>query len=245
LGYFNLTGFDARTGGAGRGFEGRFEALEVFNGMYLEEPERVREALRDLVGLARAGLRVAPTGNSDSHHLVYEEAGWPRTYARAGAEPLRTRVTRVFDAVRQGATTVSSGPLVELWVDGIAPGQTLLRPGGARRVRARVRVAAARWVPVERVEWWVNDRVAVSLPVPPIGPAGAPGGVRFDRTVELTLPTDAVVLGWASAETPLPHVLPAYPRARALGFTGMVWVDADGDGTVRVPPAVDANDSAR
>jgi hypothetical protein len=237
LGYLNLTGFDARTGGAGRGFEGRFEALEVFNGMHLEEPERVREALRDLVGLARAGLRVAPTGNSDSHHLVYEEAGWPRTYVRAGAEPPRTRITRVFDGVRAGATTVSSGPLVELWVDGMQPGETLLRPGGARRVRARVRVSAARWVPVERVEWWVNDRVAVTIPVPPVDPAGTAGPVRFERTVDLSLSADSVIFAWASAEAPLPHVLPAYPRARALGFTGMVWVDADGDAIVRVPPA--------
>lgn len=248
IGYFELTEFDARTGRGGPRFFGGFDAFEAFNGMYLEQPERVREGVRDVVGLARAGIRAGVTGNSDSHHLVFEEAGWPRTYVRAQPGPDGTRATRVMQAVREGRTTVSSGPLVELWVDGTEPGDTLLRAGGARRVRARVRVSAASWVPVDRVELWVNDRVALEAAVPaatelapsassPDAGASRASGVRFDRTFDLSLSSDAVVLAWASAETPLPHVLPPYPQARAIGFTGPVWVDADGDGAVRVPPA--------
>lgn len=239
IGYFDITGFDARTGQAGPRFASGFNALEAFNGMYLQEPERVREGVRDVVGLARAGQRVGATGNSDSHHLVFEEAGWPRTYARASGDPVDMRPTRVMEAIRAGHTTVSSGPLVELWVEGVQPGDSLLRPGGARRVRARVRVKAARWVPVDRVELWVDDRVALQAPVPPLaeGAPLAPGGVRFDQTFELTLDRDSLVLAWASAEQPLPHVLPPYPNARAIGFTSPVWVDATGDAQVVVRAA--------
>ena len=47
---------------------------------------------------------------------------------------------------------------------------------------------------------------------------------------------DATVLAWADADEPLPDVMP-YPQARAIGFSGFVYLDADGDGTVRVPRA--------
>jgi hypothetical protein len=243
IGYFELTGFDARTGQGGPRFASGFDAFEAFNGMYLEEPERVREGVRDVVGLARAGARPGVTGNSDSHHLVFEEAGWPRTYVRASPSPIDERSTRAMEGLRMARTTVSSGPLVELWVDNVEPGDNLLRAGGSRRVRARVRVSASSWIPVERVELWVNDAVAfeatVDAPAPTArGDGGVSSTVRFERTVDLALSADAVVIAWASAETPIPHVLPPYPRARPIGFTGPVWVDADGDGSFRIPNSV-------
>lgn len=236
IGYFEITGFDARTGHGGPRFAGGFDAFEAFNGMYLEQPQRVREGVHDVVGLARAGIHAGVTGNSDSHHLVFEEAGWPRTWARADGSDVQLRATRVMEAVRSGHTTVSSGPLVELWVDNILPGETVMRRGGASRVRARVRVRAARWVPVEKVELWVNDRVAFEAPVAPIAEDAplAAGGVRFERTFDLTLDADAVVIAWASAERPLPHVLPPYPNARAIGFTAPVFVDQNGDGNITI-----------
>jgi hypothetical protein len=239
IGYFAIAEFDARTGHGGPRFAGGFDAFEAFNGMYLERPERVREGVHDVIGLARAGIHAGVTGNSDSHHLVFEEAGWPRTWARADGRDLNLRPTRVMEAVRSGHTTVSSGPLVELWVENMQPGDTVLRPGGARRVRARVRVRAARWIPVERVELWVNDRVAFEAPVPPLpeGAAPAANSVRFERTFDLSLDADAAIIAWASAEQPLPHVLPPYPNARAIGFTGPVFVDATGDANITIAAA--------
>jgi hypothetical protein len=239
IGYFAITGFDARTGRGGPRFVGGFNAFEAFNGMYLEQPERVREGVRDVIGLARAGIHVGVTGNSDSHHLSFQEAGWPRTWVRADGRDIHLRPTRVMEAVRSGHTTVSSGPLVELWVDGVQPGDTVLRPGGARRVRARVRVRAARWIPVERVELWVNDRVMFEAAVPavPEGAAPVPNAVRFERTFDLSLDSDAAIIAWASAEQPIPHVLPPYPHARAIGFTGPVFVDATGDANITIAPA--------
>ena len=47
-----------------------FDAVEAFNGIWLETPAKIREGAIDLVGLARRGLRVTATGNSDSHRLV-------------------------------------------------------------------------------------------------------------------------------------------------------------------------------
>ena len=151
IGYFDLTHLEPRTGAADASFSGSFDAVEAFNGFFLTSPARVREGAADMVALARRGLHVAATGNSDSHHLLYEEAGYPRTYAHVSPEPIATRMERVLAAIRRGDTTVSSGPLVEMTVDG-APIGSVVVPKGGRTVHVHVRVSAPTWVPVEHVE---------------------------------------------------------------------------------------------
>ena len=144
--------------------------------------------------------------------------------------PIETRAARAFEALLRGDTTVTSGPLVELTVDGQRPGATVKARGG--HVRAHVRVSAAAWVPVDEVEVWRDDEVVAHFAVP----GGAFDGVRFERDVDIAVKADAVVLAWAQASTPLPDVMPL-ANARAIGFTSLVRVDADGDGKVKVPPA--------
>ena len=46
---------------------------------------------------------------------------------------------------------------------------------------------------------------------------------------------DTVLLAWAEGRTPLPDVLPT-ARAMPMGFTTPIYVDADGDGRVVIPP---------
>ncbi|MFO0560050.1 MAG: CehA/McbA family metallohydrolase [Polyangiales bacterium] len=235
IGYFELTHFDARTGQADQEFSNDFDAVEAFNGIWLETPDKVREGLRDLVGLVRRGLRPTATGNSDSHTLLFEEAGYPRTFVRTPSQPMATRSERVIEALRHGQTSVSSGPIVELTVEGQSPG-AVVRPSRAARgrtparVRAHVRVLAASWMPVEHVELWVDDQPAQRFNV---GPARANSNVRFERDVELAVRGDATIAAWADAETAIPEVLP-YAHARPIGFTSFVYVDADGDGRINV-----------
>ena len=234
IGYFDLTHLEPRTGAADASFSGSFDAVEAFNGFFLTSPARVREGAADMVALARRGLHVAATGNSDSHHLLYEEAGYPRTYAHVSPEPIATRMERVLAAIRRGDTTVSSGPLVEMTVDG-APIGSVVVPKGGRTVHVHVRVSAPTWVPVEHVEIWHDDEVAFHVEVtrPPVD------GVRYEGDVVLPFPVDGTLLAWVTSDTPLPDVLP-YPNARATGFTGLVYVDADGDGKIVVPPGAEA-----
>lgn len=228
IGYFDLTRFDAATGSAGDGFSEGFDTLEVFNGIWLETPEKVREGLVDLVGLARRGLRVTAVGNSDSHRLVHEEAGYPRTWIHVGDGPRETLVARALAALHEGRTSVSAGPFVELTVAEAESGSTV-RPDARGRVRAHVRVTAPAWVPVENVELWVDDAVAARVRVT----APAVDGVRYEGDHELAVTGDAMVLAWADATAPLPSVLPL-AHAVPIGFSGPLWVDANGDGAVRL-----------
>src|SRR5262249_13616465 len=153
---------------------------------------------------------VAAMGNSDSHKLLFEEAGYPRTFVHTPREPRDTLVDRVVKTLLAADTTVSSGPFVEFSVEGKPPG-TLFKPAGDV-VKAHVRVSAPAWVPVHVVEIWKDDAVAQTFTVE--GPAK--DGVRFERDVELPVgKADTVFLAWAEGKTPLPDVV---PYEHALGI---------------------------
>ena len=98
-------------------------------------------------------------------------------------------------------------------------------------VHVHVRVSAPAWVPVDNVEVWIDDRVAQQFEIS--GPMM--DGVRFERTLDVPVTRDALVLAWADARTPLPDVVP-YPHAIGLGFTAPVYIDADGDGLIQLGP---------
>lgn len=234
LGYFDLVHLHPESGVADPEFSDNFDAVETHNGLYMEQPERVREAVFDVVSLARRGLRPAVTGNSDSHRLLYEEAGYPRTYVHAARFPVVGREDRLLAGLAARNTTVSGGPFVEAWVvapDGSKPiGSTVTTSAGGK-LAVHVRVTAPGWVPVERAEVWIDDKIVQSFTFPNDGK----DGVRFEKDVELGLNRDAVVWAWASAETPLPDVLPQ-SNAKPVGFTGLFYVDADRDGKVVIGP---------
>lgn len=227
IGYFDLAEFDAKTGAArATDFSDAFDALEAFNGIWIQDAPRIREGAHDLVGLARRGRHPTATGNSDSHTLLYGEAGWPRTWVHTPREPRDTRGERVVDAVLAGHTSVSSGPLLELSVQGAEPGATV-RPD-AGQVTVRIKITAPAWIPVDELELWADDEVVWRAT------ADAPkDGVRFEKTFRVPIDHDVVLLAWSRGKTYLPDVLP-YERAESVAFTSLIYVDADGDGAVTV-----------
>jgi len=222
IGYFDQVGFVAATGAAGPAMAEDFDAVEAHNGLWLESPERVREGLLDVIGLARRGKLVAATGNSDSHKLYLEEPGYPRTYVLAAKDGASTEA-RVVAAVRARHTVVSSGPYLDATVDGALPGDVVTPKGPT--VEVRVKVIAPAWVPVERVMFLVDGE-----PVRTFEVKGKPkNGVRFEATARVAITKDATFVVWVDAQAPLPRVL--HERdARAIAFTTPFYVDREGDG---------------
>ncbi len=229
IGYLDLVHFDAKTGKSDDTFADGFDLFEVFNGLWLTKPEKVREGMSDVMGLLRRGVRVVPTGNSDSHKLFFEEAGYPRTFVHGAALPREGREARVLEALKRGEVTVSSGPFVELTVDKALPGATVPRAKDGF-VTIHVRVSAPAWVPFDGVDIIATDDVVKHLDA-----TSQKDGVRLDATVRLPIAADAALFAWATAKAPLPHVL-AHANAASLGFSGVVYVDADGDGHITLPP---------
>jgi hypothetical protein len=115
IGYFDQAHLDVKTGHSSGEFSSNFDAFEAFNGMWIETREKIREGPRDLVALARRGKRVAVVGDSDSHKLLYEEAGYPRTFVHVPAEPADTRFERVVEALLGSRDTTVLGVVPTAW----------------------------------------------------------------------------------------------------------------------------------
>ena len=80
IGYFNRARLDCKTGSADAGgFSYDFDVIEVFNGFERDLPT-IEGNLQDWYGLLASGRRYTAVGNSDSHRLVTQWAGYPRTY---------------------------------------------------------------------------------------------------------------------------------------------------------------------
>lgn len=220
IGYFDLAGLDTTTGQATAGaWSDDFDVIEVFNGIWLTFPDRVRANLADWYALLNRGLRVTAAGNSDSHKLVQQEVGWPRTYIRTDEDdPARLTDGGVVAALRAGRTLVTSGPFIRMNVDGQGPGG-VVHPGGRPTLPLEVWIHAPTWVPVTRASIVVDGETVWNLPVPAAaGPLRLHG--RFDVRVEGARWIAVMAEGGE-------HSSPAAPvdKAWSVAFTSPVYVD--------------------
>lgn len=229
-GYFTLFGYDVRTGRADAPFfDARFDAIEVWNGMWLGDSAIMDASLDGFVAFLVRGQRVIGTGSSDSHHMVNQWAGYPRTYAYVDEDdPARLSADAVVEALRAGRAFVTTGPIVRLEVAGGIPGDAVAAEGAT--VEAVVRIAAAPWVQVRRLRLWQGAAPADPIDVP-LPPAGEP--LIFEHRSTLAVAQDGFVLATVEGDVAAREVLPQFgvgPRA----FTNPVWVDGDGDGIVTI-----------
>lgn len=229
-GYFTLFGFDARSGRAEAPFfASGFDAIEVWNGMWLGDATMLDESLDGFVAILARGQRVVGTGSSDSHHMVNQWVGYPRTYAYvANDDPAHLNVEEVVAALKAGRAFVTTGPIVRLTVNGGTPGDVVAAEGGT--VEVAVAIVAAPWVQVRRLRIWpgATPRDPVDVPLPPAG-----SSLAFEHRATLPLAEDGFVLVTVEGDVAAREVLPQFgvgPRA----FTNPVWIDADGDGVVTI-----------
>ncbi len=225
IGYFEVMGLDPTTGRArDPSYDPGFDAIEVFNGFYLNDVPAVERVLHDYMGLLSAGARYVATGSSDSHAVVFQWAGYPRTYVHVpGAAEGEVDTAAVLRALRQGRAFATSGPMLLLTLDGHEPGDPLVTDA-PRVARARVQVYAAPWVTVRAVSLWHNGQRVATLDVPV---TSAP--LRLDREVSLEVSPGSYVLATAQgAEGSLDIVLP-WSRGTPYAFTNPVFVRSMGD----------------
>jgi hypothetical protein len=224
IAYFTLGKLDPTNGKAGRaGFSFDFDSIEIFNGFARSRLQVVEHNLRDWYALMNLGLVYTGVGNSDSHKLVYQWAGYPRTYVELDDDrPADVTPGAVADALRAHRAMVTTGPFVELRVQGAGPGSQVEASDG--KVRVGLRVRAASWIDVSRAGIIVNGEHAADVPL-----AKGGGVTRIDWSGELSLPRDAFVLAVVRGDRPMDEVLPGMRRL-PFAFTNPVFVDVDGDG---------------
>ena len=162
------------------------------------------------------GLRVTAVGGEDSISNLHASklVGSVRTYVHTGERGLA--MDAWFDGLRAGRAFVSTGPLVELTVDGAIPGETVdLRDGGGTvEIRGWVRSIT----PIDRLLLVWNGQVIEEVPVM---------GDRHETELSRTLPVTSS--GWYHLRVEgRPDERFPLDAGFAQAFTNPIWVTVGG-----------------
>jgi hypothetical protein len=231
LGYFQRYEMDPRTGEVPDKYRDQysaaFDAIEIYNGLDMGNERGVLDVFRDYLHLLGRGHRYTATGNSDSHKLFFVDPGVPRNLIRwsdgstddadASADP-----AAVVEAIRGGRVLVTSGPIVDATILGAGPGQTVSSQEPS--VPLSLRVRAAPWIDVSRVEVYVGPR---DRPFYERRVAPSDAVVRFEETLPIPIPVDTFVVIRVVGDQPLPNVFSK--GSIPMAFTNPIWL-------VRGPP---------
>jgi hypothetical protein len=230
IGYFEIFHFDSKKLPPSS-MRTDFDTLEVYNGYDLGAPLRVEAVLHDWYALLNMGHHYGATGSSDSHRIQYQWAGYPRTMVFAPDAPVEPM--QVVNAVKKGHAFVTSGPILDVAIDGAHPGDEILT--AESKVTAHVRVRAAPWVDVTSLEVVVGGQstLTVSIPSAPtrIGPElgtreeAAARTLRYEGDLSIPVGAEATwVVFVARGERKLDDVLPFMP-VTPLGFTNPIYIN--------------------
>ncbi len=236
IGYFNVIGFDPKVGRVPVTMRTDFDTLEVYNGYDLAARARTEQVLEDWFALLNLNKRIWATGSSDSHRIQYQWAGYPRTMAlldgkSAGDSGLPIDPASVVAAIKKGHAFVTSGPMIELELQGADgkpghAGDEILPPARGAPLTGKLRIRAAQWIDVTSVEVLVGVPAAPAaaspsaVPAAPLVPAPGRREVVFKSKIA-SRPTvlgnedgtiEAVAARTVRLETDLSVVLPEGAR---------------------------------
>jgi hypothetical protein len=224
-GYFDRTGFDPKTGvGTLGGYDASFDSVEVWNGRNVEARTKV---LEDFLALLRTGHPVTPIGDTDTHGIVGQEAGYPRTYVRvAKDDALETwdaaRTSDLVEGVRTKRDVVlTNGPFVRASANGAPIGGV----AKGRVIKVQVHVQSAPFAAPELA----TIRLARDAKV--VGPSSVRLNDKGEASFEVRATKDDAFVVIVSGGKPMRPMLSGDDAEIVpWAMTGAIWIDADGDG---------------
>jgi hypothetical protein len=165
-----------------------FNALEVWNGFDIADTnaDGVREisrldiVMRDWFNFLSFGLTITPIGSSDTHTVVADPGGMPRTYVRvpddSSAAIASGAVLPEVLATLSGADStprdvvVTNGPHIQVQVAGAAAGSPIgsVVDGTAGSVTFDISVVAPEWAQVDTIEVFANATPSIDRNAPTV-----------------------------------------------------------------------------
>ncbi|MCH7870951.1 MAG: CehA/McbA family metallohydrolase, partial [Planctomycetes bacterium] len=236
--YFGLSGLDPITGTSALDtYSHDFDTLELMNenpgwGYYDADIEAEiatsaseHSVLLDWFNLLNRGHRYAGVGNSDSHTVYNNYAGYPRNFVRSTTDDAGSiQPSEVAAALRERQVFTTLGPFVEFSVNGTAMGGDATAAGGSLDVR--IKIQAASWVDCDRVKIVINGDIVKVVDVPE-----SREPVRLETNVTLKIDRDAWLLLLVEGDDSLAPVVHDGSRPiRPIAIANPVWIDADADG---------------
>ena len=194
IGYFTAFGWKSGDPPPGA-LRTDFDAIEVFNGYESAQLDRVEAVLDDWYAFLNAGKRYAATGSSDSHRVQYQWAGYPRTMVRVGAtndEERKADPLAIVAAIKAGHATVTSGPIIELELEGARPGGDVVMTTPHTLI-GRLVVRAAPWVDVTSAKIVVGGKAVETFDVPSRPTMTGPESGTLDEAAARTVRLQAEV----------------------------------------------------
>jgi hypothetical protein len=258
-GLFTVRGFDRtvalgtgvnswwnQTGPASLGKRmGDFDALELLRAegcdpvdptAWYAEFTNVRADWFALLSQQSPGAFTKGLGLSAARFSLDTPVGLARTYLKVGATLDQTTLDPILTALRSGAAVASTGPFLDVSINGIGPGG--LVPGPVASVTLNISLYAPDWVPVDEVRVVVNGATPIQVPLASFTASATDFRLRT-ATVSVPMPTgkDAwlvVEAGVARAQTgpykvgtPWNKIMKGiYP----IAVTNPIFVDANGGG---------------
>jgi hypothetical protein len=192
--------------------------------------------LDDWFTLLNLGFRLTALANSDTHDMTTTEAGCPRNYVLSGTdEPAFISDQDLADAVKDHRVVVTTGPFLQLTIDGAIVGDELV--SSAEALTARVEVRAPSWMDVDAVELYENGTLIHRFAVDGRDP------YRFVGEVEVRPTRDAWYVAVATGDDTLAPVFTPVERP-IIDLQGVVVEALSGVGAVSsfldtVPPVPD------
>ncbi|MEC9475723.1 MAG: CehA/McbA family metallohydrolase [Planctomycetota bacterium] len=243
--YFRVAGLDPITGqSVENSWSVDFDSVEIFNenagwGYYdadnTDKPigSSHHWVLQDWHNLLNHGARITAVGNSDSHTVSANLAGWPRNYFPSSSDlPAEISVKEVCDTVKQGQIVTSFGPFVTFTVDDAKMGDLVTAKRAA--VSLKTTVQAADWIDVDRVLVIVDGDIVETIPVPDTREV-----VRLIDSRKIPVRTDGWIALRVEGDDDLDPIVPGKKRPiLPIAITNPVYVDADGDGKYTAPVEV-------
>jgi hypothetical protein len=203
------------------------------------------QVYRDWFALLNHGVPLTPIGASDSHEVDWKTVAQARTYVScAERDPGKIDVAAACRSFREGRVMVSYGLLAEIQVDGKhGPGDVVPVKDD---VQVRARILGPDWARADQVALYANgmkihEATITAEDAPTSGDdSGKRRGVQWTGTWTLPKPDHdvhlAIIASGPDPAKPFWQVREPYQPTspdwtpRIIGSTGVVWLDADGDG---------------
>lgn len=206
------------------------DGIEILN-PYKLDAFIVGYLIEDWFALLDSGRRVLALGNSDSHGLTQNRAGYARNWIRMPTDaPSDVTDATLAAALQAGGVVASTGPFIRLSVDGADIGGTAIDSDGS--VEVSVEVDAPLWIPLDRVAIYLNGVVYQELATTTSRP-------RLAATFAMPVPMgeDSYVVAIASSDAVLPEDVVGTPNMQSWAIANPVWIDGNAQrGWQRRPP---------
>jgi hypothetical protein len=184
-GMFDVFGLDPQTGRATMpGFSPAFDAIEIWNGRYQPQADAV---LRDWLSLLRNGAQLTGVANSDSHMIVQQEVGYPRTCFQRPAAPtgIAALGSIALDAITHThKALMTDGPLLTVTRNRVnVVGDVLTVDRGP--LALQIHSESVSWAPVEILEYIHSD--GTIEPIRNVRVTRSADRVSLDATVQVAV----------------------------------------------------------